>query len=128
VATENDEEAAVNLPTIRWDLNIYNLFMIVTAGAVFYATTNHRLNVAEDNARKYIPVLEELVRKDSVKDTRIAQLTESQLDLRRLLNDQVVTQSKTNGEVLAQLSAIRETLAWFRATLENSSKHQQRVP
>ena len=81
--------------------------------------------MAEDNARKYIPVIEELARKDSAQDSRIANLIESQQDLRRLVNDQVVSQAKTNGEVLSQLSAIRETLAWFRATLENSAARQQ---
>lgn len=123
-----EKEQAVKFPTLRWDLNVYNILIVLVTAAGFYTATNLRLTTSEEQARKYIPIIEELQRKDVTQDARMANMIESAQDLRRLVNDQVITQSKTNAEVLAQLSAIRETLAWFRATLENSGAPRQPQP
>lgn len=117
----------MKLPSLRWDLSIYNLFMVVAAVSAFYAVTNARLDAADRRADKYVPVIEELQRnavaqigRDRAQDARVEALIDGFKDVRRTLGEQASAQANTNEKLVTQLTDIRNTLTWFRATVEAS--------
>lgn len=129
-----DREAAVNmsLPTVRWDFNAYTIIAVLVSTAANYAVTSYRVEAQEKKTTTLElrldvipPLLNQLALKDVNVDGRMENIVDSLKEVRRVSNDQIAAQNKINGEVLAQLSAIRETLAWFRATLENNGAPRQ---
>lgn len=137
-AMTSKEGRAVHMPTINWSFNAYTIGAVFVATAMNYAVVSYRVEAAEkDVARVKIDISEvvksanQFILNDANFTTRLNNTIEVLQDVRRGANEQALIQSKTNGEVLAQLSAIRETLAWFRATLENNGaprQPQQRAP
>jgi hypothetical protein len=122
-----DTEAAVkmSLPTVRWDFNAYTIIAVLISTAANYAVTSYRVEAQEKKTTTLElrldtipPLLNQLALKDVNVDGRMENIVDSLKEVRRVSNDQIAAQNKINGEVLAQLSAIRETLAWFRATVE----------
>lgn len=126
------EGRAVQTPTIRWDFNAYTIITVIVATAMNYAVMSHRVDAMEkkDTALetrldKAEAVGNQLIMNDANYGVRLNNTIDGLQEVRRVANEQALLQSKTNGEVLAQLSAIRETLAWFRATLENNGAPRQ---
>lgn len=122
----------MKLPTVRWDFNAYTIITVLIATAMQYAVTSHRVDVNERDlatlqarVEKSEALSNQLIMSDANASVRLNNTIEGLQEVRRVANEQALIQSKTNGEVLAQLSAIRETLAWFRATLENSGAPRQ---
>lgn len=128
----------MELPTVRWDFNAYTITSIVVATAMNYAVMSYRVDAIEKQGSSLelrIDKSETLGAQLSLNDAnysiRLNSTIEGLQEVRRVAGEQALIQAKTNGEVLAQLSAIRETLAWFRATLESNGaprQPQQRAP
>lgn len=128
----SDKEAAVKLPTIRWDFNAYTIITVIAATAMNYAVMSYRVEANEKEiatvktrVSEADKVANQFVLNDANFTVRLNNTIDGLQEVRRAANEQALLQSKTNGEVLAQLSAIRETLAWFRATLENNGAPRQ---
>lgn len=126
------EGRAVQMPTVRWDFNAYTIITVLGAAAMNFAVMSYRVEANEkDIARVRSSVSEidkatnQFVLNDANFTVRLNNTIDGLQEVRRVANEQALLQSKTNGEVLAQLSAIRETLAWFRATLENNGASRQ---
>lgn len=128
----SEKEPAVHLPTIRWDFNAYTIMTVIGATLMNYAVMSYRVEANErELARIKVSVSDteklanQFILNDANFTTRLSNTVDGLQEVRRVSNEQAIIQSKTNGEVLAQLSAIRETLAWFRATLENNGAPRQ---
>lgn len=122
----------MQMPTINWSFNAYTILTVIGATAMNYAVMSYRVEANEKKAAAIEARLDknealdtQLVLSDANSAARLNSAIEGLQEVRRVANEQALLQSKTNGEVLAQLSAIRETLAWFRATLENSGAPRQ---
>lgn len=122
----------MQLPTVRWDFNAYTIISVIVATAMNYAVMSHRVDVGEKKTATLEARVEksealgnQFILSDANLTVRLNNTAEGLQEVRRVANEQSLIQSKTNAEVLAQLSAIRETLAWFRATLENSGASRQ---
>lgn len=122
----------MQLPTVRWDFNAYTIISVIVATAMNYAVMSHRVDAGEKKhsylearVEKTEALGNQFILNDANLTVRLNSTIEGLQEVRRVANEQALIQSKTNGEVLAQLSAIRETLAWFRATLENNGAPRQ---
>lgn len=130
--TVSNEGRAMQLPTINWSFNAYTILTVIGATAMNYAVMSYRVEANERELAKVKSSVSEIdkaanqfVLNDANFTVRLNNTIDGLQEVRRVANEQALLQSKTNGEVLAQLSAIRETLAWFRATLENNGAPRQ---
>ncbi len=122
----------MQMPTINWSFNAYTILTVIGATAMNYAVMSYRVEANERELAKVKSSVSEIdkaanqfVLNDANFTVRLNNTIDGLQEVRRVANEQALLQSKTNGEVLAQLSAIRETLAWFRATLENNGAPRQ---
>lgn len=126
------EGRAVQMPAINWSFNAYTIITVLAAAAMNFAVMSYRVEANEKEIARVRGSVSEIdkatnqfVLNDASFTVRLNNTIEGLQEVRRVANEQALLQSKTNGEVLAQLSAIRETLAWFRATLENNGASRQ---
>lgn len=122
----------MHMPTVRWDFNAYTIITVIGAAAMNFAVMSYRveanekeITVVKSRVSEADKVANQFILNDANFTVRLNNTIEGLQEVRRVANEQALIQSKTNGEVLAQLSAIRETLAWFRATLENNGAPRQ---
>lgn len=126
----------MRMPAINWSFNAYTIITVLGAAAMNFAVMSYRIEANEKAVAKIKNSVIEIdkaanqfVLNDANFTVRLNNTIEGLQEVRRVANEQALLQSKTNGEVLAQLSAIRENLAWFRATLENNgAPRQPRTP
>lgn len=122
----------MHMPTINWSFNAYTIGAVAFASLMNYAVTSYRVEanekeiaVVKSRVSEADKVANQFILNDANFTVRLNNTIEGLQEVRRVANENALVQSKTNGEVLAQLSAIRETLAWFRATLENNGATRQ---
>ena len=126
------EGRAVQMPAINWSFNAYTIITVLAAAAMNFAVMSYRVEANEKEIAKVRGSVSDIdkaanqfVLNDANFTVRLNNTIDGLQEVRRVANEQALLQSKTNSEVLAQLSAIRETLAWFRATLENNGASRQ---
>lgn len=126
----------MQMPAINWSFNAYTIITVLGAAAMNFAVMLYRVEANEEEVAKLRSSVSEIDKaanqfalNDANFTVRLNNTIDGLQEARRVASEQALLQSKTNGEVLAQLSAIRETLAWFRATLENNgAPRQPRTP
>lgn len=125
----------MQMPTINWSFNAYTIGAVAVASLMNYAVTSYRVEanereiaVVKSRVSDADKIANQFILNDANFTVRLNNTIEGLQEVRRVANEQSIVQSKTNAEVLAQLSAIRETLAWFRATLESSGTPRQPRP
>lgn len=123
---------AVQMPAINWSFNAYTTITVLAAAAMNFAVMSYRVEANEKeiaSVRGSVSDIDKASNQFVLNDANFTARLNSTIDglqeVRRVASEQALLQSKTNGEVLAQLSAIRETLAWLRATLENNGASRQ---
>lgn len=120
----------MQMPTVNWSFNAHTIIAVLVSTAANYAVTVNRVDAQEKKTTAIeakvdaIPaVLNQLTIKDVDYGNRLENVIDSVKEIRRVSNEQLVAQARTNSEVLTQLSAIRETLAWFRAKSETDGRN-----